>query len=32
VDRNRRALRVHIGADIDAGLAKLNSAITRALA
>jgi len=32
VDRNRRALRVHIGADIDAGLAKLNSAITSALA
>jgi hypothetical protein len=32
VDRNRRALRVHIGADIDAGLAKLNAAITRALA
>jgi transaldolase / glucose-6-phosphate isomerase len=32
VDRNRRALRVHIGADIDAGLVKLNSAITRALA
>jgi len=32
VDRNRRALRVHIGADIDSGLAKLNSAITRALA
>jgi len=32
VDRNRRALRVHIGADIEAGLAKLNSAITRALA
>ncbi len=32
MDRNRRALRVHIGVDIDAGLAKLNSAITRALA
>jgi transaldolase / glucose-6-phosphate isomerase len=32
VDRNRRALRVHIGADVQSGLAKLNSAITRALA
>ena len=32
VDRNRRALRIHIGADIDSGLAKLNSAMTRALA
>jgi transaldolase/glucose-6-phosphate isomerase len=32
VDRNRRALRVHIGTDVSAGLAKLNSAMTRALA
>jgi transaldolase/glucose-6-phosphate isomerase len=31
VDRNRRALRVHIGADLDSGLAKLNSLITQAL-
>ncbi len=32
VDRDRRALRVHIGGDIKSGLAKLNSAITQALA
>jgi transaldolase / glucose-6-phosphate isomerase len=32
VDRNRRALRVHIDADIDSGLAKLDSTIARALA
>jgi transaldolase / glucose-6-phosphate isomerase len=31
-DRNRRALRVHIGGDVSAGLAKLNSGIMRALA
>jgi transaldolase / glucose-6-phosphate isomerase len=32
VDRNRRALRVHIGGDVSAGLAKLNAAISQALA
>jgi transaldolase / glucose-6-phosphate isomerase len=32
VDRNRRALRVHIGADVESGLAKLNATIARALA
>ena len=32
VDRNRRALRVHIGGDVSTGLTKLNSAIARALA
>jgi transaldolase/glucose-6-phosphate isomerase len=31
VDRNRRALRVHLGANLDAGLAKLNSLIKQAL-
>jgi glucose-6-phosphate isomerase len=31
-DRNRRALRVHLGADIAAGLAKLRQAIQQALA
>jgi transaldolase/glucose-6-phosphate isomerase len=32
VDRNRRALRVHIGGDVESGLAKLNSTIAQALA
>lgn len=32
LDRNRRALRIHIGGDVSAGLAKLNSAIRQALA
>jgi transaldolase/glucose-6-phosphate isomerase len=32
LDRNRRALRVHIGGDISAGLANLNSVIRQALA
>ena len=31
-ERGRRALRVHLGKDVKAGLAKLNSAVTRALA
>ncbi len=31
-DRNRRALRVHLGADVAAGLAKLRQAIQQALA
>ncbi|HTS74604.1 MAG TPA: bifunctional transaldolase/phosoglucose isomerase [Bryobacteraceae bacterium] len=31
VQRGRRALRVHLGADVDAGLEKLASALTRAL-
>ena len=31
-DRNRRALRVHLGADVAAGLAKLRQAIPQALA
>jgi transaldolase / glucose-6-phosphate isomerase len=31
VDRNRRALRVHLGANLDSGLAKLNSLIKQAL-
>ena len=31
-DRNRRALRVHIGADVKTDLAKLNSVISRVLA
>ena len=30
-DRNRRALRVHLGADVAAGLAKLQQAIQQAL-
>ena len=30
-DRNRRALRVHLGADVDAGLAQLQKAIEKAL-
>jgi transaldolase/glucose-6-phosphate isomerase len=32
VERNRRALRVHLGADVAAGLATLQQAITQALA
>ena len=31
-ERNRRALRVHLGADVSAGLGKLSSAIGKALA
>jgi transaldolase/glucose-6-phosphate isomerase len=31
-ERNRRALRVHLGSDIKAGLAKLNSALAKVLA
>jgi len=31
-DRNRRALRVHLGADVKTGLAKLNSIVSRVLA
>jgi len=31
-DRNRRALRVHLGADVKAGLAKLGAALRGALA
>ena len=31
-ERNRRALRVHLGADVKADLAKLNSIISRVLA
>jgi transaldolase/glucose-6-phosphate isomerase len=31
VERDRRALRVHLGKDVAAGLAKLNAAITQAL-
>jgi transaldolase/glucose-6-phosphate isomerase len=31
-ERGRRALRVHLGKDVKAGLAKLQSAITQALA
>jgi hypothetical protein len=31
-DRNRRALRVHIGADVKTDLAKLNSIVSRVLA
>jgi transaldolase / glucose-6-phosphate isomerase len=31
-ERGRRALRVHLGKDVKAGLAKLNSAVTQALA
>jgi len=30
-DRDRRALRVHLGADVDAGLAKLEAAVKQAL-
>jgi len=30
-ERGRRALRVHLGADVNAGLAKLESAMTAAL-
>ena len=30
-DRGRRLLRVHLGADVDAGLATLESAIEQAL-
>ena len=30
-DRGRRLLRVHLGADVDAGLARLNAAIEQAL-
>ena len=31
VERGRRALRVHLGADVDAGLAKLESSLKSAL-
>ena len=31
-ERNRRALRVHLGADVKADLAKLDSALSRVLA
>jgi len=31
-ERGRRALRVHIGKDVSAGLAKLQAAISQALA
>jgi transaldolase/glucose-6-phosphate isomerase len=32
LDRNRRALRVHLGGDVSAGLTELNSVIRQALA
>jgi transaldolase/glucose-6-phosphate isomerase len=32
VERNRRALRVHLGQDLDKGLEKLRAAIQQALA
>jgi hypothetical protein len=32
IERGRRALRVHLGSDVNAGLAMLSSAIQKALA